>query len=120
MVIRRNFFPVLVLSLLLAACGRKASTPPVSGEQLRLDCIRLLQLPEGEIPKDTWPKSVAELKPLKVERQSDRIAILQRHEDRKFSQGYYVFADPQSSPSTRGVWIQRTEWKGVFIFKTQY
>ncbi len=80
----------------------------------------LEQLPKGPVAKDLWPRSVKALKPIRVELMADRITILLQHEDRRFSMGYDVYADPKTTPSTHGVWIQKTPWKGVFIYKTQY
>ncbi len=120
-VMRRSIFMAMIFSLFLAACGRNsAALPPANPEQLRLDCIHLLSQPEGEIASDKWARSITALKPLEVSRDADHIVITQQHEDGRFSRGYYVYADPQTIPPGKGVWIQKTEWKGIYIYKTQY
>lgn|GEM_PF-6133172 len=112
---------MFVSSLLLASCSREVITPLQDGAKLRQDCGRLLeQFPLGEIPKNQWPRSVLNLKPMRVAREQNDIQILIHQEPGKFSGGYYVYLDAQLSPSTQGVWIEKTEFKGIYVFKTQY
>jgi hypothetical protein len=118
------FLRAVLFSLLLLAAGcRKSQDLPevADGFRLQQDCAALLaQLPPGDVPPHAWPKSVAALKPSRVERQPNNIRILLRHNGGKYSVGYDVFANTHLSPSTQGVWVQKTKWKGVWIFKLQY
>lgn len=91
------------------------------GQKLQLDCARLMeQFPSGKIPTNLWPRSIRELEPISVTREPNNIRILLKQERGKFTVGYDVFANLQLSPSTQGVWVQKTKTKGVYIFKWQY
>jgi hypothetical protein len=117
----RGFFLLIGASLLLASCSREVFPPIKEGEALRKDCIHLLeQFPQGDIPKLHWPKSIEAMKPLRVTGEQDHVHILLRREPGKFTVGYDVFADTQSIPSTKGVWIQKTRFKGIYEFKLAY
>ena len=107
---------------LLLGCNRQQDLADLSdGEKLRQDCVRLMeQFPAGEISSEIWPRSIRDLEPIRVTRQPNNIRIVVQQERGKFTLGYDVFANPQLSPSTKGVWVQRTRVKGVYIFKLQY
>ncbi|MBA4148234.1 MAG: hypothetical protein H0X66_08960 [Verrucomicrobia bacterium] len=88
------------------------------GQKLHQDCVRLMeQFPSGEISKQIWPRSIRELKPIRVTREPNNIRILIKQERGKFTVGYDVFANLQLSPPTQGVWVQKTKTRGVYIFK---
>ncbi|MFN7139040.1 MAG: hypothetical protein ACK4UN_06860 [Limisphaerales bacterium] len=107
---------------LLIGCRQKDEMAELKdGHKLLLDCVRLMdQFPSGEISKELWPKSVRDLKPIRVTRERDNIRILVKQESGKYTVGYDVFADPRKSPSAQGVWVQKTKVKGIYIFKLQY
>jgi hypothetical protein len=114
-------FASLIFSVLFVACNRAAFPPLKNGDALRLDCVLLLEkFPEGEIPNYSWPASIKDLKPVGVVREKDNIKIWLYQERGKFAGGYHVFGDPQFSPSTKGVWIEKTKYKGIYVFKTAY
>lgn len=118
MISGRKVFAVFFLGVLLAGCKQAKEFPAIkSGETLRLECVLLLEkFPRGEVPKTQWPRSVQDLKPIRVTGEQNSIRIWV---DRgKFSGGYQVFADPQFTPSNKGTWIQKTESKGIYIFQT--
>lgn len=117
-----RYVVVLAASLLLVSCGKKASLPPIKdGQSLRRECVALIQqFPEGTIPSNGWPKAVRALKPIRVTRERDHIRILLRQERGKFAGGYEVFENPELSPPTQGVWVQKTEFRGVYQYRTWY
>ncbi|MGZ5543576.1 MAG: hypothetical protein ACXWIU_02780 [Limisphaerales bacterium] len=89
--------------------------------KLRADAVKLLEiLPPGNVPKSQWPASFKALNPLSVTREPDNIKILLAHERGRFSVGYHIYADNERRPSTQGVWVEKTGFEGVYIFKTQY
>jgi hypothetical protein len=114
-------YAVMILaSLLLVSCGKKADPMPTlqDGAKLQKDCVQLFNAYQsGEIPKNRLPHSVSDLKPLRVTREPNCIEVVIFEERGKGSWGYDVFPDMQSTPSTKGVWVQKTETKGVYIFK---
>lgn len=92
-----------------------------NGGKLQQDCARLLtQFQPGDIPKNLWPLSIKQLKPIRVTREDSKIRILVQQEQGKFTVGYDVFSDTRLAPSTQGVWVQKTKFKGVWIFKLPY
>jgi hypothetical protein len=106
---------------LLTACSRETFRKIENGEQLRRDCVELLdKYAGGEIPKGAWPKSVQVLKPMHVTREAENIRILMYQKQGKFAGGYCVFRDVSQAPSTKGVWVQKTAFKGVYRFETAY
>ncbi len=107
-----------VSTLLLTACNRANDIPPVkNGGGLRADCSILMNsFPEGEIAKNVWPRSVKELEPTRVVREKNAVRIFVETEG--FRGGYWVSADLQAAPSTQGVWIRKTEFKGIYQFRT--
>ncbi|MDB6029338.1 MAG: hypothetical protein JWM68_5561 [Verrucomicrobiales bacterium] len=112
---------LLISVELLTACQPKALPELQDGAKLQQDCIRLMgQFAGGDIPANLWPRSIKELKPLRVTREENKVRILFRRERGKFTVGYDVFADGTQSPSTQGVWVQKTKVKGVYMFKMQY
>jgi len=107
----------------MLACGCHKEVVPqlTDGAKLRADAVRLLEgLPLGEVPKSQWPASVKALKPLAVTREADNIKILLAHEPGKFSVGYHVYREAQRTPSMQGVWIEKTGFEGIYLYKTQY
>ncbi len=114
-----RIFAVLMAGMLLLACRKKEDFPAIAdGKLLQKDCAHLLAQPaDGEIPRSQWPKSIQALKPLHVIKHQNDIQILTYQQPGKMVGGYYVYADPQFSPSTQGVWIQKTGTKGIYIFK---
>jgi hypothetical protein len=112
-----RFFAACVLSLLLVACNRTAEIPPLkNGEGLRADCsILMSSFPEGEIPQNVWPRSVKELEPISVVREKNAVRIFVKTDG--FRGGYWVSPDLQLAPSTKGVWIRKTELKGIYQFR---
>lgn len=115
------FLVVLVASLFLVACHRAEFPAIKDGAMLRIECGNLMnQFSGGEIPPTNWPRSVKDLKPIRVVREPDAIRIFTHARRGKFTGGYCVFLDSQLTPSTQGVWIQKTEFKGVYIFKRGY
>lgn len=115
---RLLFVLALTVGILLVGCGPKKEFAEIkSGETLRLECVLLLQkYRSGEIPKAQWPRSVQELKPIRVTAEQNSVRIWVKRP--KFSGGYQVFAEPQYLPSTKGTWIQKTEFKGIYIFQS--
>ena len=114
-------FAVLIFAVFLMACHRQDMADLDSGKQLQIDCVHLMgKVSIGEIPATLWPRSIKDLKPIRVTRQENSIRILTAQERGKFTVGYDVFADGQMSPSTQGVWVQKTKTKGVYIFKMAY
>jgi hypothetical protein len=112
----RPFFVGLVFSGLLVGCNRGDLPKLEKGEALRADCATLLnQYPEGEIRKDVWSRSIRDLKPIRVAREKNGIRIFTHEGD--YTGGYCVFPDRQSAPSIQGVWIRKTEFKGIYQFK---
>ena len=113
----QQLYVLFVAGLLLSACNRKAEFSPLkNGEGLRVDCSILMNsFPEGEISKGVWPRSVKDLKPTRVVREKNAVRIFV--EAKQFRGGYWVSPDPQSAPSTQGVWIQKTEFKGIYQFR---
>jgi hypothetical protein len=106
---------------LLTACSREAFQKVENGDQLRKDCVGLLEkYTGGEIPKGAWPKSIQALKPIQVTREGGNIRILMYQKPGKFTGGYCVYADANLTPSTKGVWVQKTGFKGVYRFETAY
>lgn len=121
--IRSGFLIIVVLlcACLFSACHKEVVAPLKDPAKLRADAARLLQeLPPGDIPKTTWPPSIKALNPLQVTREPDNIKILLAHENGKFSVGYHVYADNEHRPSTQGVWVEKTGFEGIYIYKTQY
>jgi hypothetical protein len=111
----------LACALVFCACHKDAIQPLQDGAKLRADAARMLDdLPLGDVSKYQWPASIKALKPLAVTREPDNIRILLAHQQGKFSMGYHVFRDAAHPPSTRGVWIEKTESEGIYIYKTQY
>src|ERR1041384_7018887 len=113
---------LLAASLMLVSCGQKAQIPPLKdGQALRQDCIKLMQqFPDGQILSSDWPASVKALKPIAVTRERDCVRILLKQERGKFAGVYAVFENAQLSPSTQGVWVRKTEFKGVYQYRTWY
>jgi hypothetical protein len=110
----------LICALLVSACHKDMVPPLKDAARLRAEALKLMELPQGDVPKTQWPGSVKDLKPLSVTRESDNIKILLAHERGKFSVGYHIYPDDQHRPSTRGVWIEKTGVEGIYIYKTQY
>jgi hypothetical protein len=114
-------FVVLLCGLVMSACHKQTVEPLKNPAQLRADAMKMLKdLPVGDVPKAHWPESIKALKPLSVTREADDVKILVAQERGKFSVGYQVFRDGQRRPSTQGVWIEKTGFEGVYIYKTQY
>ena len=92
----QHFFISVVSCLLLAACNRSTEFPPLKkGEGLRADCAILMsKYPEGEIPKDAWPRSVKELKATRVNREKMFVRIYVPDKRGDLKGGYFVFLDP--------------------------
>jgi hypothetical protein len=107
---------------MFTACKPNKELPELTnGLQLQQDCVRLLQdFQRGPVVETHWPRSIRELKPMSVSREENKIRILLRREQGKYTVGYDVFADINMAPSTQGVWVQKTKFKGVWIFKLQY
>ncbi len=117
----RPFTVICFFSLLLIACRRDTFPTIQDGPALVQECAALLvQFPEGEIPKAKWPRSIAALHPIRVLRQPDDIQIWLYEQRGKFAGGYDVFANPLLAPSNQGVWVQKTAFKGVYLFKINY
>jgi hypothetical protein len=117
----RSVLFLLFCSVCLTACQRKEVASIEDGKKLQEDCARLMtQYQAGEIPMKILPRSIKDLKPIRVTREENNIRILLEHERGKFTVGYDVFANLQLSPSTKGVWVQKTKFKGVYIFKMAY
>jgi hypothetical protein len=113
-----RIFAAAGLSLFLVACNRGDLPKLEKGEALRADCAILLnKYPEGEIPKAAWPRSVNDLKSIRVVREKDGIRIFTFEKNGRYTGGYCVFSDPQFAPSTQGVWIRKTEFKGIYQFR---
>jgi hypothetical protein len=112
---------VLGLAVLLFACKGKEMPALKDGNKLQQDCVRLMQLfDSGEIPSKMWMRSIKDLEPIRVTREKDNIRILVRQERGKYTVGYDVFADAQLVPSIQGVWVQKTKFKGVYVFQMPY
>jgi hypothetical protein len=112
---------LLVCAVALASCRREELPSIADGSKLQQDCARLMgQFRPGEIPNNALPRSIRDLKPIRVTREQDNIRILVQQERGKFTVGYDIFADVQKSPSTQGVWVQKTKFRGVYIFKLAY
>jgi len=106
----------VVLSLLLVACNHSELPKLEKGEALRADCAILMgKFSEGEIPQDAWPRSVKDLKPTRVVREQNAVRIFVQ--EKNFHTGYYVSPNLQAAPSTQGVWIRKTEFKGIYQFR---
>jgi len=113
-----RIFAVVGLSLFLVGCNRSELPKLEKGEALRVDCAILLdQYPEGEIPKEAWPRSIKDLKPIRVAREKNGLRIFTFEKNGRYTGGYCVFPDPQFVPSTQGVWIRKTEFKGIYQFR---
>jgi hypothetical protein len=118
MIFLGRFFAAIALGGFLTGCNRADLPPLKNGEGLRADCAILMNsFPEGEIPQSVWPRSVKELKATRVEREKMNIRIYVVEKRGNFRGGYCVFLDPQLAPSTQGVWIQKTEFKGIYQFR---
>ena len=117
-----RYLLLLAASLTLVSCGKRPQLPPLKdGQSLRQDCIGLMQqFSEGPIPKGDWPASVKSLKPIAVTRERDHVRILLKQERGKFAGGYEVFENTQLSPPTQGVWVQKTQFKGIYQYRTWY
>jgi hypothetical protein len=114
-------FVILLCALFVSACHKETVAPLNNPALLRADAMKMLKdLSPGDVPKAQWPESIKALNPLSVTRERDHIKILVAHEGGKFSVGYQVFADGQRRPSTQGVWIEKTGFEGVYMYKTQY
>jgi hypothetical protein len=115
----RNSLSVLFAILMLASCGRSPITKVENGNALRADCVRLLNdMPLGDIEPKQWPRSIQDLKPVRVVREENDIKIWTAQHTPQGSTGYYVFPNVQLSPPTKGIWIEKTEFQGIFIFKS--
>jgi hypothetical protein len=113
-------FVVLLCALLLSACHKDPVAQLKDGAKLRAEVLKLMGLPEGDVPKTSWTAPIKELKPLAVTREKDNVKILLAHERGKFSVGYHIYPDGQHRPSTQGVWVEKTAFEGIYIYKTQY
>lgn len=114
-------FLTVLCALVVVACHKQTVEPLQNPAQLRADAMKMMKdLPVGDVPPAQWPESIKALKPLSVTREADDIKILVAHERGKFSVGYEVFRDGQRRPSTQGVWIEKTGFEGVYLYKTQY
>lgn len=115
----RTFWLVMVGGFLLAGCGKKeVFTPLKHGEKLRSECLILQQkYSSGEIPPAAWPGTIKELKPSRVVAESNKIRIFLPQPDQRYQGGYDVFTEANPAPSTKGVWIQKTKVKGIYIFQ---
>jgi hypothetical protein len=117
----RVIFTGLACLWLLAGCHRNAFPAIKNEKTLQQDCMTLLEkFPEGEIAKDQWPRTVAALKPLKVEREGESIRIWTHQETGQYANGYYVFKDWGMSPPSKGVWIKKTQFPGIYRFETYW
>lgn len=113
-----HIFAGLTFVLLLAGCNRSGYPTIKDANALQRDCIGLLEkFPVGEIAKDQWPRTVAALGPVQVEREGESIRIWTHQERGRYANGYYVFRDGQLSPPSRGVWIKKTKFTGVYRFE---
>lgn len=112
----------VLCALLFFGCSKSTvDTHLKDPATLRADAMRMLKdLPGGDVPKTQWPKSIKALNPLSVTREADNINILLAHERGKFSVGYHVFRDPDKRPSMAGVWLEKTGFEGIYVYKTQY
>jgi hypothetical protein len=114
----RQILALLSVVLLLAGCGRKAFPSIKDEKTLQQDCMALVdKFPVGEIAKTDWPRSVAALHPVQVEREGESIRIWTHQEDGQYANGYYVFRDWESSPPSKGVWIRKTKFPGIYRFE---
>jgi hypothetical protein len=113
-----RIFAVLVLSSWLATgCNRGGVSKLENGDALRADCsILMSKYPGGDIPKGAWPRSIKELKATRVVREKADVKIYVSEKPGNFM-GYYVFLETQSGPPTRGIWIEKTPFKGIYQFK---
>jgi hypothetical protein len=117
----RLILALLAGSVLLAACHRDPFRPIEDGEGLRQDCASLLErFPVGQIPSAQWPKSIQALKPIEVMREQENIRIWVYRKSGEFAGGYCVYTNALSSPSTKGVWVEKTKQKGVYKFRMAY
>ena len=118
---KRGFYLVLtaIAFIALIACnGSKDISELKDGPKLRQDCLVLLsRIPQGEIPQTAWPRSIKELEPMRVSCEQDKVRILLRRENGRYTVGYDIFADTTKAPSTQGVWVQKTKVKGIWVFK---
>jgi hypothetical protein len=112
---------VIGFAVLLFSCKQKEMPGIKDGNKLQQDCVRLMGLIEaGEVPAKLWTRSIKDLEPIRVTRETNNIRILVRQERGKYTVGYDIFSDPQFAPSTQGVWVQKTKFKGVYVFKMPY
>src|SRR4051812_21765462 len=118
MIFSGRFFAVIVCVLLLG-CSRSVLPQLKNGEGLRADCAILMsKYAEGQpVPKEAWPRSVKDLKATRVDREKTGVRIYVAEKRGDFKGGYCVFLDPQFAPSTQGVWIRKTEYKGIYQFR---
>ena len=110
---------LFLVALMVIGCNRSTDFPPLkNGETLRADCARLIAAyPEGEISSNGWPRSVKALKPIRVLRETNAVRIFVEA-PKGFRGGYWVSPNTQSAPSVRNTWIQKTEFKGIYQFRT--
>lgn len=112
---------LLLCALLFSGCHKDSVAPLKDPAKLRSDAARMLQeLPPGNVLKSQWPPSIKALNPMSVTRESDNIKILLAHENGRFSLGYHIYPDNDHRPSTQGVWVEKTGFEGIYIYKTQY
>jgi len=108
---------LVVISWLTIGCNRSGMAKLENGDALRADCSILMgKYPEGEIPKAAWPRSIKALKATRVVREKMDVQIYLSEKPGNLT-GYYVFLDQQTGPSTRGIWIQKTSFIGIYQFK---
>jgi hypothetical protein len=113
-----RLYPVLLMAVLFVACKRTEFPPLKNGEGLRADCAILMsKYPEGEIPSGAWPRSIRDLKATRVEREKSFVRIYVPDKRGDFKGGFFVFLDPQAIPPTQSIWIQKTEFKGIYQFR---
>ena len=114
----RRIFAGMVCGLLLAGCKPSAYPKIKSDETLRQECLHLLEAtPVGDIAREKWPKSIAALRPVLVEREENDIRIWTHQERGNYASGYYVFPNSPAAPPSQGVRIKRTQFKGVYRFE---
>ncbi len=113
---------VLLCAFFLSACHKEAVAPLKDPAKLRSDAVKMLEdaVPVGDVPKSQWPASIKALKPISVMKELDNIKILLAHEQGRYSVGYHIYRDADRKPSTQGVWVEKTAFEGIYIYKTQY
>jgi hypothetical protein len=117
----RSILALLAGGVLLAACHRDPFVQVEDGETLLRDCAPLLErFPAGQIQSVQWPKSVQALKPIEVVREQENIRIWVYRKQGEFAGGYCIYTNALSSPSTKGVWVEKTKQKGVYKFRMVY